>query len=89
MLVLEYTNKKDDKDIKIEFIATFAALYNVSEEISEEELTSFGLLNVGFHVWPYWREFASSMTSRLKIPEFVLHLYTIHHNTDNKKASEK
>ena len=75
-----FVNKVNDEDIKIEFKATFGAIYNVSEDISDDELQSFGVLNVGYNVWPYWRELASSMTSRLKIPDFVIPLYKINSN---------
>lgn len=70
-----YVDKKDDKDIKIMFTAVFAAVYQISSDLSHEALLEFGKVNVGFNVWPYWRELASSVSNRFRIGNLTVPLY--------------
>lgn len=60
-----------------EVVATFAALYEVKNPLSKEAIDEFAKYNVGYHVWPYWREFASSIGSRLRLPTFSVPMYRI------------
>ena len=68
----------DPINILAEVTAVFRAIYKITDaNLTDEALHEFSRLNVGYHVWPYWREFSSSMASRLRIPNFTLPLYHI------------
>ncbi|MCU7836549.1 MAG: hypothetical protein KZQ83_15030 [gamma proteobacterium symbiont of Taylorina sp.] len=60
------------KRILVEVKAEFNAIYFMKEELTEEEINVFGASNVGFNVWPYWREFASSISTRMRLPNFII-----------------
>ena len=68
-----------DEENKVlgEVTAVFCCLYEKEKEISQEALDEFGNYNDGYHVWPYWREYAASMLSRLRLPHFILPLYKL------------
>jgi hypothetical protein len=57
--------------------ATFAAYYQVNKELEEDAIREFVKRNVGYHIWPYWREYASSVGSRLRLPRFTLPFYRV------------
>ena len=58
--------------------ATFVAVYGLPvTEFSKEAMESFVNTNAVFHAFPYFREFAQSMTSRLGVPPITLPLYRI------------
>ncbi|MDW7737916.1 hypothetical protein R9X37_21410 [Serratia marcescens] len=63
---------KDEKDIDdglLQLIeAEFGAEYSSNVLISEKELELFAKNNVGYHVWPYWREFVQSICARMNVP---------------------
>lgn len=61
----------------VEVIATFSACYAMVEELPDEAITEFANYNVGFNVWPYWREYASSTAKRLGLPSFAIPLYRL------------
>ena len=61
--------------MKITFTATFAAVYNISGELDEDALYEFGKENVGFNVWPYWRELVSSVSNRFRLGSLTVPLY--------------
>lgn len=69
----------DEQNIKVlaEASATFAAIYELKCELDEDAIEEFGHFNVGYHVWPYWREYASSIVSRMQLPQFVIPMYRI------------
>lgn len=60
-----------------EVTATFISVYKQSSSVSTDALNEFGTYNVGYHVWPYWREYASNMANRLRLPHFILPLYKL------------
>ena len=59
-------------EILAEVKATFNASYYVKETLEDEAMKAFGFANIGFHVWPYWREYASSVATRLRLPHFIV-----------------
>lgn len=63
--------------VEIEVIATFSAAYAMIEKIPQEAIDEFAEHNVGFNVWPYWREYASSTATRLGLPSFTIPLYRL------------
>lgn len=67
----------DDLEPAIEFKATYLADYAVKESLEQEEVDSFAEQHVGFHIWPYWREFVQSSCARLGLPPLVVQPYVI------------
>jgi preprotein translocase subunit SecB len=54
--------------------ATYCAEYNVdfAEEPEKENLDAFGRMNGVYNLWPYWREYVQSTTTRLGLPPLTL-----------------
>lgn len=75
--------------VLVEVTATFNAIYFSKEELSEEEIKEFGLSNVGFNVWPYWREYASSIAERLRLPHFIVPLKRVKDIQNQQKSVAK
>jgi hypothetical protein len=48
-------------------------------DLDERQLAAFGEQIGLFNVWPYWREFVSSMTNRLEIQAFYVPLLSLVH----------
>lgn len=50
--------------------AMFALLYDFESlgGVSNQQLQEFGQRNALFNVWPYWREFVQTMTTRMGMP---------------------
>ncbi|HFB65791.1 MAG TPA: hypothetical protein ENJ60_09655 [Aeromonadales bacterium] len=61
-------------EILAEVTATFNASYYAKEILDDDEMMEFGFSNVGFNVWPYWREYASSIANRIRLPHFIVPL---------------
>lgn len=70
-----------DDDVKLEIKAEFGAHYAVADDADLEamgqSLSVFCQHNVGFHVWPYWREFVHSTCSRMSLPLIPIPMYQI------------
>ncbi len=49
----------------VELVGVFDAKYFSENELSEEERNEFSKDSVGYHVWPYWREYAQSSCARI------------------------
>jgi len=47
--------------------ACFEAIYIAKKELGAEELEAFGANNVGYNVWPYWREYLQSTCTRMGV----------------------
>lgn len=59
-----------------EIIAHFVARYRSIEQVNEEGLNEFAKENVGYHVWPFWREYVQTTCSRIGInPVFNVPFY--------------
>lgn len=66
----------DDYEAPIEITATFNAKYLCNEKLDQESLNEFFNVNVGFNIWPFWREFVQSSCSRLGLtPPIEIPLY--------------
>lgn len=61
----DQASENDETIFSIE--AIFEAIYRSKRELTKEELEEFGKQNVGFNVWPFWREYVQSCTSRMGI----------------------
>ncbi|WP_443190447.1 hypothetical protein [Pseudomonas indica] len=68
-------NDLEPKDVLLEIKATYAVDYTIKDDLSNEELQSFGLVNVGYHVWPFWRELVQSSCNRIGISPIPLPFY--------------
>ncbi len=72
------------KDPAISLMASFVANYSIEEfpgkDVIEKIMPQIGMSNI----WPYWREFAQSITTRMGLPAFPLPLV----NTALQKADK-
>lgn len=70
-------DSKEDKDLEVlsEVKATFCAVYQSVVVLTEEERDAFGEHNVGFNIWPFWREFVQSMCLRMDIQPIPIGFY--------------
>jgi hypothetical protein len=59
--------------------ASFELAYKIPPDLdpSRQELRAFAETNAVFNAWPYWREFAQSMTARMNLPPLTLPLFRI------------
>lgn len=64
---------------EIEIHASFELAYRVIKEaeLAEEDLANFALANGTLHAWPYWRELADDITTRMHIPRLVIGVFKI------------
>jgi len=68
--------ENDDETLPlVEIKATFCAIYVSDISLNEEQIEAFSENNVGYHVWPYWREFMQSSCMRLDINPIDVPLY--------------
>jgi hypothetical protein len=64
----------------MEILLTLEATYKVPSEItfSPKQVRAFAKTNGMLNVWPYWREFVQSVTSRAGLPPLTLPLFRVH-----------
>lgn len=80
---LIYTDQADESfdegfEPLLQVMADFSARYISQEKLDKEALTAFSEENVGYHVWPYWREFVQSSCSRIGLwPAIEIPLYRV------------
>jgi hypothetical protein len=77
MRLVEENSLDDDSPIVVfELKATFVADYESAIEITnQEDINAFGCEYVGYHVWPYWREFVQSSLQKSGLPIVPLPAY--------------
>ena len=69
---------KEDYEAWVEIIVIFESRYVSPKKLSPEELEEFALDNVGFNVWPFFREYVQSTCSRIGMsPSFEVPFYRI------------
>lgn len=68
-----------DDAVMYEINAEFAADYRLECKIDDEEgaLSEFARYNVGYHVWPYWRELVQSCCMRAAMNVIQIPMYKI------------
>lgn len=76
-LVDEETEPDEDVSPLVEIKVTFGARYESNEKLSQEQMEAFAERNVGYHVWPYWREYVQSSCMRLNIEPIEIPLYLV------------
>ncbi|WP_413503891.1 hypothetical protein [Serratia grimesii] len=69
--------EKEDVSSLVIIEAEFDACYISTQEVTKEQLDAFSQNNVGYHIWPYWRELVQSSCSRaglssIRIPYYKL-----------------
>ena len=69
------TTENEDEHVLLEITSTYNAVYSSEERLEREVFEAFSKENVGYHVWPYWREFVQSSCSRLNVPSLQVPLY--------------
>jgi hypothetical protein len=78
---LEKNPNTADDAVYVEIAAEFSANYRLKEEADEnglrDALSEFSQINVGYHVWPYWREYVQSTCTRIGIPPIPVPIYQV------------
>jgi hypothetical protein len=68
-------------DIYVEIEADFALHYRLKDEVDAGKLTKafeeFGRFNIGYHAWPYWREYVQSTCARVGIPTIPVPMFQL------------
>ncbi len=70
--------KSSENDFKplVEIVGDFEAKYYSMKELTEDEIKEFSKNSVGYHVWPYWREYVQSSCTRIGLtPVFEIPVY--------------
>ncbi|MFM5469847.1 hypothetical protein ACET9D_18475 [Aeromonas veronii] len=65
----------DTHEPAVEITATFTAVYKTDTELDKECIEAFSENNIGYHVWPYWRELVQSYCARASIPMIEIPFY--------------
>ena len=68
--VKESDEKADEKDINpiLLISAEFEATYYSEAKLEDGEIDKFSEQNVGFNVWPFWRELVQTSSTRFGLP---------------------
>lgn len=69
------SNESDSEEVNselIEITADFDAEYVSTEELKSTDIDDFSSNNVGYHVWPYWREYVQSTVGRMDLPSTLI-----------------
>ena len=75
----ELPARDPDDPPEIEIHASFELTYTVSSdvELQDQDLDNFAVANGTLHAWPYWREFADSITRRMHVPGLVVGVFKL------------
>lgn len=68
-------------EIEAEFMARYRLNPAADLEAERPAIEEFGRYNLGYHVWPYWREFVQSTCARMGIPPIPVPMYQIPQHT--------
>lgn len=75
---LDVTYDGDKAKPVISILASFIAEFTILEPHSDKETFNKFLNQIGLlGIWPYWREFVQSMTTRMGLPAFPVPLINI------------
>lgn len=78
LVPLEHSDEEsseEDQEALITIEARFEAIYRAKRELEKEELQAFAARNVGYNVWPYWREYLQSTCNRMGITPIKVPFY--------------
>lgn len=72
-------------EIEAEFCAQYRLDPTAELEAQRPAIEEFGRYNLGFHVWPYWREYVQGTCARMGIPPIPVPMYRLpnHGATDD------
>ena len=72
-------NRKDTDNILFTIEATFILNYEVPsrQNFEDKNLHAFAATNGVFNVWPYWREYVQSTTTRMGLPPITLPVFRV------------
>lgn len=68
-------NDSNDQSPLAELTATFAVLYQMSQELPDDVIQQFIQHNVVHNAWPFWREHAIRVFSEAKLPRPQIGLF--------------
>ncbi|USE34102.1 hypothetical protein [Endozoicomonas sp. SCSIO W0465] len=69
-------DEDQDDFLKAEIIATYSVRYKSDDEVRRECIEEFLKNNVGYHVWPFWREHVQSSCMKAGVGLLPVPLYT-------------
>lgn len=72
---VDYEDLEDPTAPLVEIRATFSAKYNSTIKLEKASVEAFSEENVGYHVWPYWRELVQSSCLRMDITPLETPMY--------------
>lgn len=86
--------------VYVEINTEFRAHYGLDSTADEGELhpalEDFSRYNVGYHVWPYWREYVQSVCARVGIPTVPIPMYKLpqrksdeHLTSENERVTSR
>jgi hypothetical protein len=84
----EEANSSPEDSTAVEIRAIFDAEYFSQIELEETVLKAFARSNVGYHVWPYWRELVQSTAGRMSLPTGVLSVPFYFVPAENQKETD-
>lgn len=76
-LVKEDDGDDEQAEALVSIEAEFDACYFSKSELERNVLEAFALNNVGYNVWPYWREVVQSSCARLGINSIRVPFYKL------------
>lgn len=68
-------------EIEAEFCAQYRLKPSADIDVLRPAIEEFGRFNLGYHVWPYWREFVQSTCARMGIPPIPVPMYRLPNNS--------
>ncbi len=81
---------KDGYEPILEIVGVFEARYLSKAKLDEDELGAFSNDNVGYHVWPYWREYVQSTCARIGFsPAFEVPVYIVAQRDEETDVDDK
>lgn len=72
----------EEPNVLVVITAVYSALYRSEIQLEKEAIDAFAEENVGYHVWPYWREFVQSSAGRLNVPAPEIPFYFCNNRVD-------
>ena len=69
-------DEDSEEFLKAEIIATYSVRYESERKLRAECVDEFLLHNVGYHVWPFWREHVQTSCLRAGVGLLSVPLYT-------------
>jgi len=77
---------KSDYNSILEIAGLFEAKYLSKKQLTKEEQKAFSADNVGYHVWPYWREYVQASCARIGFfPSIAVPVYIAPGKEENNK----